>query len=60
MLISSIIFRIIFAILFLSFAIDNVTVNGWNFFAILLVAFATFDIFNAFQLFKVYRALRHH
>ncbi|AMB99400.1 hypothetical protein AWM75_05060 [Aerococcus urinaehominis] len=56
--ISNIIFKLIFAIAFVYLAYSIVLDNGWTFFALLALAFASSDIVQAINIFRLYRRLK--
>lgn len=53
-LLMQIIFKFVFAALFVFFAIENVTNTGWGFFAIMSVLFATNNIVQGIRLLDTY------
>lgn len=47
--------KLLFAIIFTMFAVDIVSTDGWTFFAIICILFASLDVVQSIQLFDIYR-----
>lgn len=52
--VGNIIFKFIFAALFISFAVSTVNAEGWTFFAYICIIFATFDVVQAINLMGIF------
>ncbi|MGY3779122.1 YdiK family protein [Isobaculum melis] len=55
---TQIIVNFIFAIIFILFAFDSVSQDGWDIWSILCVAFATTDLIRGVKLWQFYRKLK--
>ncbi|NLD31351.1 MAG: YdiK family protein [Trichococcus flocculiformis] len=58
-LLIQVIIRFVFAILFISLAVDAVNTAGWGFMAIISVLFATSDVVKGVRMFNAYLKIKN-